>query len=285
MGLVTKLIVAATICVSSANILLADKLLLDGSVSTSQRAAIEEGMSLGNKHLSSIMGFRPAEIKVVAGTDARFLTDNYLIARGLPNRYRKSKMQEFSSCEPAAEGAYRAIFLCLNSGDYTRCAHDKGGTRGNIIATVVHELMHVYQYELAGQAGKNCCSNMVDMSVMGPQWLVEGTAEYVKFEVLGKLGFHNFRRQMKWFRKQARSSGLSLAAIETRGGYYSAENRNDSSNLAPVGAEYVIKNYGYSALVKFWGEIGKRRSVDRAFKEAFGRTRKQFYQEFEADFR
>lgn len=253
-----------------------DVLIADDSVSNATRATLERGLAYAHDLLKRHVGVvLPEPVRAFAGTDAVWLTDNYLSARGLPVGYRDGKLAEFGSCEPPAESAYYVMFLCLDNQAWRRGDAESMGT-------VAHEYMHNMQFGMVGGPGKLCCTNSDAMSVFGPQWLVEGSAEYMKFLLWDQLGYRSLDKLIREYTGRFRNGDHGLAALETRKGF----RENPASwDIAPVAAHYLVETSGLPSLAVFWTEIGKKTPMRDAFKIAFGQTTEEFDAAFAAALR
>jgi hypothetical protein len=145
------------------------------------------------------------------------------------------------------------------------------------IGIVAHEYMHNLQFALVGLPGKDCCSDSNAMSIFGPQWLVEGSAEYAKFLLWDELGYQGLNRNVRDYKRRFRGADTRLAKLETRKGF----RENPASwDIAPVAVHYLLDGAGIPSLTLFWTELGKGTEMREAFRIAFGRTTDEFEAEF-----
>jgi hypothetical protein len=257
-----------------------DILKFGSGVTERQKNAISNGIGHARRLMKQKLGYSiAAPVKIFAAADAKWLTDNYLRERKLGNSFRKGKLQEFGCSQLSAEGGYRLMFLCMSSGAWRRT--DIYGANvdvdsGNMF-TVMHEHTHNMQYELLGERGRTCCADSNAMSVFGPQWLMEGAAEYLGFVLMAEFGHLDLDQHMLRMARQIGKEDLSLAKRETRKGF---RERPNSWEIGPVAVHLLVSKAGYSSLPKFWEAIGKGVKMRKAFSVTFGRTPAEFEVEF-----
>jgi hypothetical protein len=239
-------------------------------ISKQQRATITEALALADKVITRKFGASVKHrVRAFASTDATWLTDSYLEANALDGNYRSGKMKEFGACEPAAEGGYYVMFLCLKDPVWSRKADSMG--------VVAHEYTHNLQFDLLGARGKGCCKDSDAMSVFGPQWMVEGSAEYINLTVKAQLGALDFNATMKKLARSIPRSNVSLSARESRKGYRELPN---SWEMGVVAVHRLAQTSGLPAFVSYWKLLGAGTFYDTAFTKAFGRTIDEFEVEF-----
>jgi hypothetical protein len=141
---------------------------------------------------------------------------------------------------------------------------------------VAHELTHVAQFQLAGGEGR------------AEQWLAEGMAEHVAYQVLEHLGVgatlaeyrdaaaRRARNQAAFARAR-----LDLQGLGTPRGFtlrHQKEGSVETYHLAFLMVDYLIEREGFAQLVSYFQRLP---SVHRtqAFRTAFG----QSIEEFEAE--
>jgi hypothetical protein len=248
-----------------------DVLIVGEGVTDAQQATIRQALELAHDFAKRVVGVeleRPVE--VYAGTKQVWLTQNYLRVRELPGSFAMGKMKEFRECEPSAEGGYYSMWLCMGSPAWTR-----GNPETETIGIVMHEYVHNIQFGLVGERGKDCCTDSNAMSIFGPQWLVEGSAEYLRYVMLDELGKVDLDRIIRDFEGGV-SDGVNLADFETRQGF----RNGDGWNTGIVATHYLLEDAGIPSLEVFWGEIGKGTDMREAFETAFGTTTDAFYERF-----
>ena len=131
---------------------------------------------------------------------------------------------------------------------------------------VAHELTHVAQFELAGGEGR------------AEQWLAEGMAEHVAFQVLERLGAGSLasHRRVALTRVQQQSAfahgRLDLRTLGSPRDFtlrHQREGSVETYHLTFLLADYLIQRHGFGAMLEYFGRL-KRESSAAAFRSAFG---------------
>jgi hypothetical protein len=140
---------------------------------------------------------------------------------------------------------------------------------------IAHELAHVAQFSLAGGDGQ------------AEQWLAEGMAEHVAFQVLERLGLDTLERRRDVARVRARNQAafaqarLDLETLGSPSGFtlrHQREGSVETYQLAFLMVDYLIEREGFARVVEYF----RLRHVEPrpdAFANAFG----QSIDEFERD--
>jgi hypothetical protein len=140
---------------------------------------------------------------------------------------------------------------------------------------LAHELTHVAQFELAGGEGR------------ADQWLAEGMAEHVAFQVLERMGLSSLERQRKVALRRARGqaavaqSRLDLATLGSPRQFTLRHQREGSTatyHLTFLLADYLIERHGFAKVVQYFGRL-RGRSSAAAFASTFGQTLDGFERE------
>jgi hypothetical protein len=140
---------------------------------------------------------------------------------------------------------------------------------------IAHELTHVAQFALAGGDGR------------ADQWLAEGVAERVAFDVLERLGLDTVAERRAQARTGARqhpgfaAGQLDLAALGSPREFTLRHQRDGSRQtyqLSFLMADHLVERFGIDGVL---GYFRRCRTMDRerAFAAAFGRTTPQFERE------
>lgn len=218
--------------------------------------------------------------KIYVSADAKWLTDAYVAHLKSGEGIRRGKMEHFSGCH-GGEAGYGFMFMCSKSdvfdGDWFG-----GGHLAQRTFAMAHEYFHMLQYERAVGSLDGCCSGTNTLKMLGPQWLVEGAAEYVAFRVLGDSKRLNLKREIAWHTQKAAEVDSSLEAMQTREGYY-AEPRASSAGM--IAAHLLAESAGLASLEKFYAELGASKDWTTAFEAAFGMTPEDFSKTYEAHIR
>lgn len=141
---------------------------------------------------------------------------------------------------------------------------------------VAHELTHVAQFDLAGDEGR------------AEQWLAEGMAEHVAYQVLERLGVgatlaeHRAEAAIR-ARNQAAfaRARLDLQSLGTPRGFtlrHQKEGSIETYHLAFLMVDYLIERDGFPQLVSYFRRLSSEHRAS-AFQTAFG----QSLEEFEAE--
>jgi hypothetical protein len=140
---------------------------------------------------------------------------------------------------------------------------------------VAHELAHVAQFELAGGEGR------------ADQWLAEGMAEHVAFQVLERMGVGSLERHRRLALRRARGqaavaqSRLDLATLGSPRQFTLRHQREGSTatyHLTFLLADYLVQRDGFDKVVQYFGRL-RRRSSAAAFAATFGQTLQDFERE------
>jgi hypothetical protein len=143
------------------------------------------------------------------------------------------------------------------------------------VRLVAHELTHVAQFHLAGGEGR------------AEQWLAEGMAEHVAYQVLERLGRGTLAEHRAVAREGARNQAafararLDLQSLGSPRGFtlrHQREGSVETYHLAFLMVDYLIEREGFPQVVNY---LGRLKSQDRAsaFRVAF----KQSIEEFEGE--
>jgi hypothetical protein len=134
------------------------------------------------------------------------------------------------------------------------------------VRLVAHELTHVAQFELAGGEGR------------AEQWLAEGMAEHVAFQVLERLGAGSLagHRRVALTRVQQQPAfahgRIELRTLGSPRDFtlrHQREGSVETYHLTFLLADYLIERHGFDAMVKYFGRL-KRQPSPAAFRSAFG---------------
>jgi hypothetical protein len=153
--------------------------------------------------------------------------------------------------------------------------NDEGGTaRGREwFRLIAHELAHVSQIELAQGEGR------------AEQWLAEGMAEWVAFNVLERLGLDTVANRRAMAVAGIRNHAALVAArldLETLGnprGFTVRHLREGSLptyQLAFLMADYLIARDGFPRVVTYFRSFERRQDRHANFRNTFGQSLEQF---------
>ena len=140
---------------------------------------------------------------------------------------------------------------------------------------IAHELTHVVQFNLAGGDGR------------ADQWLAEGVAERIAFDVLERLGLDSVgerrARALSGARKHPgfAAGRLDLAALGSPREFTLRHQRDGSLEtyqLSFLMADYLVKRDGLTTVLEYFRNC-RVMDRDRAFARAFGQSIPQFERE------
>jgi hypothetical protein len=133
---------------------------------------------------------------------------------------------------------------------------------------IAHELTHVAQFELAGGEGR------------AEQWLAEGVAEYVAFQVLERLGegsleLHRRVALVRAQRQPAFANGrIDLSTLGSPRDFtlrHQREGSVETYHLSFLLAHYLVERHGMDKVLEYFGRL-KRQASEAAFRAAFGES-------------
>ncbi len=275
-----------------------ERIIDDGSINAEILAEVRDAMALSRAYAKERLGIDPPGTNVFIGTDPEWMTDRYLEAFKLDEGFRSGKMQSFSRCEPAGEGGLSAIFIPV-------C--DNGWENSSVMRKriYVHEWWHAaVQYYLLNAY---CCTDSNRMQMVGPHWLMEGSAEVWVSLVLND--FASLDQEMAWRRGRV-PRDVNLLDLNTWQGFREAPARSDIMMLATY---LLMETAGLPSFLDFYrhlgeyfaseaGKIGlestsqspqmmefrnkffdypeRYQKMDEIFQSSFGRTMEEFAAEF-----
>ena len=235
-------------------------------VSTTAAAGVASGSSgvevLGTPRGDSIdrvVEVLTSELKlpVPAGTRVHIYTTRSAFRRGL---VKDGNLGEDGADELAAFaiGVARPGRVLLNG----RLA----GNGSEWLRLIAHEMTHVSQFALAGGEGR------------AEQWLAEGMAEYVAFEVLERLdaGSLAVHRRLALARVQQQPAfvhgRLDLGTLGSPREFtlrHQREGSIETYHLSFLLADYLVERHGFPKMLEYFRRLKHERS-EAAFRGAFG---------------
>ncbi len=141
---------------------------------------------------------------------------------------------------------------------------------------LTHELAHVCQIELARGEGR------------GEQWLAEGMAEWVAFNVLERLRLDTMGKRREVARMGIRNHAALVAArldLETLGSPrgFTLRHRREGSlptyQLAFLMADYLIEREGFPRVAAYFRAFAESQDRRENFERVFGQTLDDFERE------
>ncbi|MFP9138559.1 peptidoglycan-binding domain-containing protein [Devosia sp. XGJD_8] len=246
---------------------------IEGAIARDTRA----GIAAVDEYFRKVFGAAlTAPGTIYVSSDADWLADAYVAHLKAGQGIRGGKVEWFSGCH-GGEAGYGFMFMCAKadvfSGDWFGA-----GVPAQRSFALAHEYFHMLQYERAVGSLAGCCSGVNTLEMLGPQWLVEGAAEYIAFRMLGDNGAMDLQREVDWHTQKAGEVSTPLVKMETREGYY-AEERASSSGM--IAAHLLAESSGLASLAQFYDEIGAGKDWEVAFQDAFGLTPAEFYASYD----
>ncbi|KIC21511.1 hypothetical protein [Leisingera sp. ANG-Vp] len=226
-------------------------------------------------------GIRPAStVSVYGSEDADFL------ARKLASALRQSghpvpgnlKRRVAMVCRLGRHVSgityYNALALCWKPLTAVYRSNPRRWTRDlkmELGALITHEYMHVLQHVLANEASRRGRTPSGEV-LLGPEWLVEGSAEYFELRYWRKKqrGFTGPR--ISDLQKIQQSSGVVLTGMQRPGSVTSLE----QYRVSLLAVELLAGRAGGDAIFAYWRRLGKGESRRAAFRNAFGVELKAF---------
>lgn len=148
-----------------------------------------------------------------------------------------------------------------------------------MLITTIHEYYHIVQFSQAGITWAEFALYSADTSNLRPEWLVEGSAEYMAYKVMADNNLYpseNIRARK--IRDSARGR-YPLSSLESYRSVYS----NAPYSVGFMATEYLMSNYGgATALARYWKAIKSELKWQTAFQSSFGVSVGDFYAKFES---
>lgn len=174
------------------------------------------------------------------------------------------------------------VGICFPQGDIDVKKSSASGTKtGNpnrdlLNEIAFHEVVHAVQRQLAGVSGIS--SETEKLGKMGPEWLVEGVAQYISIRGLApemSIGV--------WMKALKTVAGGHSADISKFNTYGARKDHRDTLYVQGLlASHYLSVLVGEQALLDFYRRIGFGAPWEIAFTDSFGVTPKQFYAMFAA---
>ncbi len=239
------------------------------NVPADQQQLVMDAIASGHEFFQSRLGTTVAgTTNVFVFDDIGLLVDAYMEFYNIPAS-RRPEIVELWTNSTAISG-FINIFIFTQAHGWNTFPEELG-LHNHRLRIILHEYAHVLEFDLVGSQLGCCPSDQVPL--IGPQWLVEGSAEYLTFVFFGDQGV------IEGQKNDAKSVSAPLRELETLMGL---DSEFFAISLAAVAVDFAVSLRELSALVDFWQAIGDGASWQTAFESSFGLTIDEFYQEFEA---
>src|SRR5690606_25367456 len=155
-----------------------------------------------------------------------------------------------------------------------------GNTRAQRLQLLAHELFHTQQFALAGDRARRYVTDSIGTQTMGPNWLIEGSADYVGYALMEELGVVTIKNRYAADRDRVRDWKQNGAAPLS--GY---ETKRQTGlplfwDVSRVGVQELVAQHGMQGLPVFWEELGNGAHWEDAFITAFDTDVGAFYDAF-----
>ena len=133
------------------------------------------------------------------------------------------------------------------------------------------------QYGFGGSRALDAEPNEIPR--VGPQWLLEGSAEYAAYRATasqGLIGMDEIRAQ--WASRTKLISN-PLSSKETSQGFFAEP---EAYQIGPPAVDFLLGGRPDALLVAFYEAIGRGQPWQSAFASVSGKSIETFYAEFEA---
>ncbi len=240
--------------------------VLGAGVTADQRAVIKRGLDIAATYFRTGLGRDLPPTTVYVEDDLEGMVS--LFAQTRPSTLDASRRIWETTTAVAAP---RRTWVYTGSASWL--GRDDA-TRAKILA---HEAFHIMQFELAGPQGLD--GGPDDVPRAGPQWLVEGAAEYIGYRAIasqGLIGMSAIRAQ--WISRTKLTASL-LRSRETSAGLFAEP---EPYQISPLAVDFLLAARPDALLVAYYEAIGGGETWQSAFATVFGMSIETFYEEFEA---
>lgn len=231
------------------------------------RQEIRSGVNIGVSWLAKKSGVNLEGLSVYAYGNADRLIDEYFKRTVVQGNFEQRRAGLRNAT--AFAGEQKDFFVITTSPGWTRASPIIGGpvVEGRY-HTTFHEIYHVLQREVGGY----------NRPPVG--WLNEGGAHYIAARALDENGLYSYEEIKRRHLTRAAFFRDQLSRLEDQSAFANADNYS----LSFLAMDLLLgdkPDRGVGALTTYWREIGKGSGSDAAFIIAFGKTRAEYYSEFE----
>lgn len=269
-------IAATFISLATANVSAADYRIIEGpGVPAKNVANVDEGLRRSLAFYEQMFGARLSQSqRIYISSDPQFLAKHYTSERNIKGRLTEY-VRKLSS-ERRNEAAYG--FMMMRASGPVFKGPNGIANKSRLWPAVAHEAFHLVQYDLAGSKARRCC-NQDRVSVIGPTWLMEGSADYASHRFAAEYLGRQFESRIASAAKASRSFAGSLKDLETGKRLYRQRNGYD---IGAYATHLLVERAGPRSVSSFYGALRRTSNWKSAFKSAFGVSVDDFYAEFDA---
>ena len=219
-----------------------DRIVSDGSIDDKVLDQLQEALDLSRDYARKRLGITPPGADVFIGNDPEWLTDRNMEAFKLEEGVRTSVRRFFDSCSSPATAGFTAIFV-------PGCSWLLESEAARELS-VHHEWWHAnVQYH---HLQTFCCGGN-RMQIVGPHWLVEGSANVWSLLVEGD--FTNNLERMKSRYRERLPADFDLLALNSRERFrYAPSGKGAAIDLAAV---MLLEMAGLNSLEEFYRRLGR----------------------------
>ena len=139
---------------------------------------------------------------------------------------------------------------------------------------LAHEIFHGLQYQITGNDREMAVIG--SRSVIGPEWLVEGAAEFMARRATYGTDIP-LDSELDYLYERASGSTQTLDRLEVQFQHSSFEDYT----ISDLAASLLAIKFGTEALIGFWKEAGTGADWESAFEASFGLSLEDYQQLFE----
>ena len=254
------------------------------------QTALRDKMESVRAYFSEQFGVEATGFTVIVGTSATLLPVYRDIAKKEPEDWY------LSSQFGARRGNFGWVTRSPTGGAVVALMHgiasDLNLAESDYV--IVHEYFHVLQGQLAtgfAQLEDGEIAWHTDISARGPQWLVEGTAQYAdhaysrsRIELrpyLGREGRYAPYKDLANFRARERLDRLDFTTVYSYQELGCIFDHESVYALGFAGTAFLLEQAAEDSYVKYWKLLWERPTWQQAFEEAFSIDINDFYSAFD----
>ncbi len=240
--------------------------MLGAGVTAEQQALVRRGLDLGATYFHGAWARDLPPMTVYVDDDLDGIVNLYATSYPRPIEVSRQIWQTATAiAAPRRTWVFTGAASWLANPEWAR------------IKILAHEAFHVMQYEFAGVHALEAEADQVP--AIGPQWLTEGSAEYVAHEAIAAAGLVQMAQVRNGWIARTKTLTTPLRSRETSNGFFAD---NEGYQISPLAIDFLRSGplrrpaHDLPRLDRPW------RAVDAAFAAAFGKSVDGFYAEFEA---